>query len=244
MRRLALLAAILLAPLAAAAQPPHRPVVVELFTSQGCSSCPPADAFLADLARSRADVLPLGFHVTYWNGLGWRDPFSLDAATARQRHYAALFSADGIYTPQMVIDGRRDVVGSDRATALAAIRAAAGNAPAGPELRLSQQGGSVILDAGTLDSGTLDAGAGRGRATLWLIGYDHEHRTAIGRGENSGRTLLEANIVRGIVEAGVWTGGPLHVSLPPPQGERVVAILQADDGSILAAAVAGGPPAG
>src|SRR6185437_3421468 len=234
MRRLVLLAAILLAPLAAAAQPPHRPVVVELFTSQGCSSCPPADAFLADLARTRADVLPLGFHVTYWNGLGWRDPFSLDAATARQRHYAALFSADGTYTPQMVIDGRRDVVGSDRATALAAIRAAAGKAPAGPELRLSRQGSSV----------TLDAGAGRGRATLWLIGYDHEHRTAIGRGENSGRTLLEANIVRGIVEAGVWTGGPLHVSLPPPQGERVVAILQADDGSILAAAVAGGPPAG
>jgi hypothetical protein len=233
MHRLALLAAVLLAPIPAAAEQPRRPVVVELFTSQGCSSCPPADAFLAELARDRTDVLPLGFHVTYWNGLGWRDPFSLDAATARQRHYAALLSADGVYTPQMVIDGRHDVVGSDRAAVLAAIRAAADKAPAGPELRLTRQAGSV----------TLDAGGGQGRATLWLIGYDHEHRTAIGRGENSGRSLLEANIVRGIVEAGVWTGGSLHVSLPPPQGERVAAILQADDGTIIAA-TAEGPPTG
>jgi hypothetical protein len=225
MHRLVLLA-ILLAAAPAAAQPAHRPIVVELFTSQGCSSCPPADAFLAELARSRADLLPLGFHVTYWNGLGWRDPFSLDAATARQRHYAALFAADGVYTPQMVVDGRRDVVGSDRATVLAAIRAAADAASAGPELRLARANGAV----------TLDAGAGQGRATLWLIGFDREHRTAIGRGENGGRTLLEANIVRAIAEAGVWTGAPLHLSVPAPQGERVAAILQAEDGGIIAAA--------
>ncbi len=234
MHRLALLAAVLLAAIPAAAQPPHRPVVVELFTSQGCSSCPPADAFLTELARGRADVLPLGFHVTYWNGLGWRDPFSLDAATARQRNYAALFSADGVYTPQMVVDGRRDVVGSDRAAALSAIRAAAGKASAGPALRLARQASTV----------TLDAGAGQGRATLWLIGYDREHHTAIGRGENTGRTLLEANIVRDIVDAGAWTGAPLHVSLPSPRGERVAAILQAEDGSIIGAATVADQPTG
>jgi hypothetical protein len=205
---------------------------VELFTSQGCSSCPPADAFLAELARDRTDVLALGFHVTYWNGLGWRDPFSLDAATARQRHYAAQFSADGVYTPQMVVDGRREMVGSDRATAQAAIRAAASKASAGPSLRVIRENGAI----------TLDAGAGQGRATLWLIGYDREHRTAIGRGENTGRTLLEANIVRAIADAGVWTGAPLHVSLPPPPGERIAAILQAEDGGIIGAATIGDPP--
>jgi len=234
MRRIALLAAILLAPLPSAAQPPHRPIVVELFTSQGCSSCPPADAFLAQLARDRADVLPLGFHVTYWNRLGWHDPFSLDAATARQRHYADLFGMGGIYTPQMVVDGRRDVVGSDRAAALSAIRAAAAKISAGPELRLAREAGSIKLDAG----------AGQGRATLWLIGYDREHRTAIGRGENSGHTLLEANIVRDIVDAGAWTGVPLHVSLPLPRGERVAAVLQAEDGSIIGAATLEDQPTG
>jgi hypothetical protein len=235
MHRIALLAAMLLAPLpAAAAEAPHRPVVVELFTSQGCSSCPPADEFLAELARDRADVLPLGFHVTYWNRLGWHDPFSLDAATARQRHYAALFGMSGIYTPQMVVDGRRDVVGSDRAAALSAIRAAAAKISAGPALHLARGVGSI----------TLDAGAGQGRATLWLIGYDREHRTAIGRGENSGHTLLEANIVRDIVDAGAWTGAPLHVSLPLPRGERIAAILQAEDGRIIGAATVEDQPTG
>jgi len=99
-------------------------VVVELFTSQGCSSCPPADALLVDLARNRPDVLPLAFHVTYWNRLGWRDPYSLDAATDRQRRYAALLPSNQVYTPQIVVDGSRDVVGSDRDRVLGAIRAA------------------------------------------------------------------------------------------------------------------------
>ncbi|MBN9561378.1 MAG: DUF1223 domain-containing protein [Alphaproteobacteria bacterium] len=235
MHRMALLVAILLAPLsAAAAEPPHRPVVVELFTSQGCSSCPPADAFLAELARDRTDVLPLGFHITYWNRLGWHDPFSLDAATARHRHYAALFGMGGVYTPQMVVDGKRDVVGSDRAAALSAIRAAAARVSTGPTLHLAREAGSI----------TLDAGAGQGRATLWLIGYDREHSTAIGRGENSGHTLLEANIVRDIVDAGAWTGAPLHVSLPLPRGERVAAILQAEDGSVIGAATVVDQPTG
>ncbi|MBN8899533.1 MAG: DUF1223 domain-containing protein, partial [Rhodospirillales bacterium] len=112
--RLLLLAALgLVAPTIGMAQPVDRPVVVELFTSQGCSSCPPADAKVADLARTRPDLLPLTFHVTYWNGLGWRDPFSLDAATERQRHYVALGVSPNVYTPALVVDGTLDVVGSN-----------------------------------------------------------------------------------------------------------------------------------
>src|SRR5271170_5992611 len=86
----------------------NRPVVVELFTSQGCSSCPPADAVLAELA-TRKDVLALGFHVDYWNGLGWRDPLSGPGSTARQNDYAAQFGRRGIYTPRIVVDGQRQL---------------------------------------------------------------------------------------------------------------------------------------
>src|SRR5579859_2803882 len=106
-----------------------RPVVVELFTSEGCSSCPPADALLSELARSRPDVLPLAFHITYWDRLGWPDPFALRAATDRQRDYAGTLGLDSIYTPQMVVDGRRDVIGSDRGSVLAALHQAAAAAP-------------------------------------------------------------------------------------------------------------------
>ena len=214
------------AALTAGAQTQRRPVVVELFTSQGCSSCPPADAFLSDLAREGMDVLPLGFHVTYWNGLGWRDPYSLDAATARQRQYASRLGLDSVYTPQMVVDGRAEVVGSDRRAALDAIREAVARGPSGPALHLARSGERVIVDAA----------AGTGSGTLWLIGYDPEHRTAVGHGENAGRSLTEANVVRGIVEAGHWTGEKLRVDTTAPEGQLLAAILQGADGSIIAAA--------
>src|ERR1700758_3391740 len=97
----------------AVARAADRPVVVELFTSQGCSSCPPANAFLNELARDRADVLPLAFHVTYWDRLGWKDPFSLEEATRRQDVYGHRFG-DGSYTPEIVVDGASSHVGSSR----------------------------------------------------------------------------------------------------------------------------------
>jgi hypothetical protein len=118
--RLALTAALLLLGVSRANAEPPRPVVVELFTSQGCSSCPPADALLTELARN-PNILPLAFHVTYWNNLGWRDPFSLEAATDRQRAYQRSLHTDTIYTPQMVIEGQADIVGSDRASVATAI---------------------------------------------------------------------------------------------------------------------------
>ncbi|HEY1313675.1 MAG TPA: DUF1223 domain-containing protein, partial [Steroidobacteraceae bacterium] len=97
-----------------------RPAVVELFTSEGCSSCPPAEAYLGDLAR-RADVLALAFHVDYWDDLGWRDRFELPEAVQRQRLYARNLRLASIYTPQIVVDGRGDFVGSDRASIAAAL---------------------------------------------------------------------------------------------------------------------------
>src|ERR1700735_2309357 len=105
---------------AATALAETRPVVVELFTSQGCSSCPPADAVLAELAP-RKDVLALGFHVDYWDSLGWKDPLSTPGATGRQNEYAAQFGRHEVFTPQIVIDGQRQAVGSNRNAVLQAI---------------------------------------------------------------------------------------------------------------------------
>src|SRR5215468_11074005 len=127
MTRTLLLSVALAAPVTVLAQPaPPAPVLVELFTSEGCSSCPPADAFLADLASGRvsagAEVVPLALHVDYWNRLGWKDPFSSSAFTERQAMYEKM---RGIYTPQMVVDGENELVGSNRSRALDVIRAAA-----------------------------------------------------------------------------------------------------------------------
>lgn len=204
------------------------PVVVELFTSQGCSSCPPADAFLTDLARQRQDVLPLAFHVTYWNYLGWKDPYSLEAATARQKEYARFLGADGIYTPQMVVDGRTGFVGSDRAEGIRAI----GKAPAKTvTLRVTRDG----------DALRISVGAGSGRARVLLVGYDVEHKTPVGRGENLGRTLLETNIVRSFTQIADWTGAAADVRHALPEGEAIAVLLQADDGRIIGAARAEKP---
>jgi hypothetical protein len=215
--------AVCLAP--ALARAADRPVVVELFTSQGCSSCPPANAYLNELAHERADVLPLAFHVTYWDRLGWKDPFSLEAATERQDVYGHRFG-DGSYTPEIVVDGASSHVGSSRREVGSAIEQAKRQSQTAASVSITQDGSQLLIEVG----------AGKGNARLLLIGFDHEHQTAIRRGENSGRTLEEANVVRSIRKIGDWQGAALRVNETFPEGQEVAVVLEAPDGRIVGAA--------
>jgi hypothetical protein len=202
----------------------ERPVVVELFTSQGCSSCPPANAYLNELSKGRRDVLALAFHVTYWDRLGWKDPFSLAAATDRQGVYGRRFG-DGSYTPEIVVDGAASAVGSDRSEVGSAIENARRNGQTAAAVNVTKNGEQVSIEVG--------AGSGSGR--ILLIGFDHEHTTAIGRGENSGATLTEANVVRSIRAVGQWSGAALRLNERFPDGQDVAVVLEAPDGRIIGA---------
>ena len=211
-----------LSPLAAFAA--ERPVVVELFTSQGCNSCPPANAYLNELSKDRRDVLPLAFHVTYWDRLGWKDPFSMEAATDRQDRYGHRFG-DGSYTPEIVVDGATSAVGSHRGEVGSAIEAAKHNGRTAAAVSITRNGGQVAIEVG----------AGNGIGKVLLIGFDHEHTTPISRGENSGRTLTENNVVRSIRSVGQWSGAQLRISEPLPEGQDVAVVLEARDGQIVGA---------
>jgi hypothetical protein len=221
-RLLASAALIVALPVTAA---PSRPVVVELFTSEGCSSCPPADAYLSELSQQRTDILPLAFHVTYWNSLGWKDPFSLDIATQRQAEYARRFG-DGSYTPEMVVDGTTGFVGSDRSSAEVAIQHAKDEDSTATPVSAIRTGNAI----------TVSVGAGSGNAQVILVGYDAQHVTAIGRGENGGRTLKESNIVRSFQQIGQWNGKPVVFNPPVPTGEKTAVLLEAPNGHIVGAA--------
>src|SRR5713101_2054972 len=150
----ALLLGTTLAALPTNAEP--RPVVVELFTSQGCSSCPPADALLGELSR-RAGVLALGFHISYWDRLGWRDPLSSSASTERQKAYARRLTGGQVYTPQLVVDGTSEMVGSDREAVLAALREAGEARPSAI---------APVIFAADRRSVAIGAGSGRGDVVL------------------------------------------------------------------------------
>jgi hypothetical protein len=202
----------------------ERPVVVELFTSQGCSSCPPANAYLNEMVKQRRDVLALAFHVTYWDRLGWKDPFSLAAATDRQAVYGRRFG-DGSYTPEMVVDGAASAVGSDRSQVGSAIENARRNGQTAAAVNVSKSGEQL----------SIEVGAGAGNARVLLIGFDHERTTAIHRGENSGATLTEANVVRSIRIAGQWSGAALHLTERFPEGQDAAVVLEAPDGRIIGA---------
>ena len=176
-----------------------RPVVVELFTSQGCSSCPPADALLGELAQ-RDDVVALSMHVDYWDYIGWKDPFASPQITERQRRYSRELGKRFVYTPQIVVDGRHDVVGSRRGEVTALIeQAKAAEKPLTLSFR-ETNGGEVVIPAGQAP----DEGA-----TVWLAVYDESHETDIQRGENRGRKLRYSNVVRELEELAVWRGEEL-----------------------------------
>lgn len=184
-------ASVLTAPTAPVALPESEPiVVVELFTSEGCSSCPPADRLLLDFAEREDDRLfPLAFHVDYWNRLGWTDPFSAEAYSERQRSYARAVGSGRVYTPQMIVNGRTEFVGSRRAEAEQALqRALEHPVPAAINLSASVEGRTVEIDYTVTD-------APEG-AVLNLALVQRRAEQAVPRGENAGRTLRHANVVR------------------------------------------------
>ncbi|WP_156679610.1 DUF1223 domain-containing protein [Sphingomonas profundi] len=222
----ALVAAITLAAGPATAADPAHPAVVELFQSQGCSSCPPANANLNAIA-GRPDVLALSFAVTYWDQLGWKDGFAQPAFTARQRDYARAAGRGNVATPQMIVNGRGAIVGGNPAQLADTIR------------RLDRPGGGPeIARAGA----QVSIGAARGGppATVWLVYYDPRTlAVAVKAGENAGRTLPHRNIVRTLAPVGTWTGAATRVSIPAPADPvwRGAILVQAGTGGpILAAA--------
>jgi hypothetical protein len=173
--------------------------------------------------------LALGFHVDYWDRLGWRDPYSLPQATARQAAYVRALGVDASYTPQMVVDGRWQFVGSNRDSAFDAIASAEAAEAATPDLRLTRGTG------GTIDVAIGHVPAAK-PASVILVGFDPSATTAIGRGENAGLRQTEADLVRGITSVGTWRGEPQHISVMPPPGQNIAVLLQTADGRIVGAA--------
>ncbi len=217
----------------------EAPVVVELFTSQGCNSCPPADAFLGELAR-RPDLIALSLHIDYWNYIGWKDPFSSSEATRRQRDYAQSLGLSSVYTPQMVIDGSFDAVGSNRSQVNQAIAAASERSKIPVAITNSPASRWLV---------TLPEAEVAQPATVWLALYDRQHATPIKRGENAGKTLTNYNIVREFRSIGRWDGAKLELPLDigaTDLAERGFAVIvQAGaTGPVLGAALAPAPKAG
>lgn len=231
LRLCALLAVFTLASLPARAA--ETPVVVELFTSQGCASCPPADAYMRDLAN-RDGVIALSFNVDYWNYLGWEDTLASPVHTERQRAYARRLGLSGVYTPQIVVNGAAEGVGSKRDKIEREI-ADARTTPLPVAVSFTDKG----------DTLTLDVGAGRSPGqpvTLWLIRFTKEETVEIGKGENRGRTMTYAHAVRELTPVGMWGGEAMHLTLPKDDLfagglDGCVALLQAGKGGpILGAA--------
>ena len=192
-----------------------QPVVVELFTSQGCSSCPPADALIREL-RKQPNVIPIAYHVDYWNYLGWRDPFSAREWTQRQMAYTRAFNLGSSYTPQIVVSGARELIGSNENAVRAAIEEAA-------------QHGSIATIKLTLDHGNAVVETNAPRAGLELIVVTTEDGivTKIERGENRGLTQTNDAIARKLVRIeGIAAGKSTHRVETGAQRETVIAMLQ------------------
>ncbi len=222
--------------MAGAARADNAPVVVELFTSQGCSSCPPADKYLGELAK-RPDILALAFHVEYWNYIGWADPYSKPWATRRQREYSARLKQRYVYTPEMVVQGAAEGVGSERETVEAMIRAAEAKHLPHPDLKLHwRDDGALLADLG---DGRSPEGA---PATVWLVGYDGLRTNPVLAGENEGKIAWDHHPVRSFRRLGSWAGWSERLVVPPDEakalGDYGVAVLLQLDGTgpILTAA--------
>ena len=225
------------APLSSAAGPSdnRRLSVVELFTSQGCSSCPAADALLAHLSKRR-DLMTLSYNVDYWDYLGWKDTLARPAHTRRQRAYATARGDGQVYTPQAVVNGLQHAIGSHAGDIDAAVtKTRTGLANIDVSLSVSASRNDVVINLdGTPPSGT--------SATIFVAAVKPEVKVKIKRGENSGRRATYHNVVRTLVPVGMWTGGPKRIRLPrrdiiENNGERCAILIQSEGpGAILAAA--------
>jgi hypothetical protein len=235
--RLPLAALVVMSVACLAAPLPARagsPVVVELFTSQGCSSCPPADEYLGEMT-ARGDIIPLAFHVDYWNYIGWSDPFASKQMTHRQKAYSRTLGQRYIYTPEMVVNGTTQEVGSNRHGVESLIEAARAAPQTGPSISLTREGdGRIRLRIGV---------GAQAVATIWMVKFDREHTTSVPVGENQGRTLTDYNAVRTLHQLGSWTGDAIDMlydaNEPDEPGNGGCAILVQRDGTgpIIAAAM-------
>ncbi|MDO8975299.1 thioredoxin family protein [Reyranella sp.] len=206
------------------------PWAVELFTSQGCSSCPPADALLGRLSM-RPDIVALAFHVDYWDYIGWRDPFASRETTERQRAYARVLKQRYVYTPEMVVDGIGHDTGRDRAPIEALLAKAQARSPrrATPTLSRSIGGPLTIkLDTFPLEGRTAD---------VTLAIYDRRHTTPVKSGENQGRMIENFNVVRQLERVDRWDGAAKGWTIAgdrigPTQGVAVL-VQQADHGPMI-----------
>jgi hypothetical protein len=203
----------------------EHPTVVELFQSQGCSSCPPANAVLNAIA-DRRDVLALSFAVTYWDRLGWKDIFAHQAYTARQWEYSQAGGRTNVSTPQMIVNGRGVLIGHSKREADAFIRR-------------HDRGVSGPAIAARADKIAVAGSRAGPPANVWLVRYDPRvHNVPIRAGENGGRTLPHKNIVRSLHLLGKWTGGPTIYKAPPASNKlyrSAVLVQDGPGGAILAA---------
>ena len=209
------------------------PTVIELFTSQGCSSCPPADRLLQELS-ARDDVLALGYHVDYWDYIGWSDPFATRDSTQRQRAYGRAFELRSVFTPQIVVDGAVSVVASRCREDHRAIDSA-------PARRAQSVAVTVEQPAPDRFVVTLGAAHYDGQpADIVLVRYDDSHVTEVARGEKRGRTLTDVNVVRQFDVIGQWRGEPMTVTTNLPAsdvpGGCAVLVQKPGHGPILGAA--------
>lgn len=209
---------------------PASPVILELFTSQGCNSCPPADAMMAEWAK-QPGILPLSLHVDYWDYLGWKDTFGKKGHSNRQQDYARHMGARQIYTPQVVVDGQHQAIGSDRSAVQAALYKARKDQRIPVQAERGGNGGWQIR---------VPAASGQPEANLVLCRYDRQHEVAIERGENTGRTITYLNVARAWNNLGRWTGAAGSYALPDLgdidwSKEGVVVMLQSLNGAILGA---------
>jgi hypothetical protein len=204
-----------------------RPTVIELYTSEGCSSCPPADKLLETLSQ-RTDVLALAFHVRYWDSLGWPDRFALAFADDRQSRYAHRLALPSVFTPQLVVEGERSFVGSDQGGIVPAL------APArsGPVINVEAAPNQLQI--------SVAAEPAAPAADVLLLALLPQTSTVIARGENGGRTLREVNVVRAAIALGGWQGGAQNYivarsALPADATAVAVLVQQRGQGGMLGA---------